>query len=179
MVNEIQIADKTTLDIVNTNIGSKTDTASATGSLHAKVKDLKDNGSPAIQKPRGAAGTPGSCSNTGTSYNTALNITGKGKLKALAIYRAGGSTSVIKLRLTIDGVVVAEGCTPNITNTYYYPLPLFLLTNAAATQAWDTAANDGKANNAEISFKSSLKIEICAPTGTSSYGTVYWQYEKE
>ena len=47
---EIGIADKVTLDAVNTkidtNVGAKTDAASATGSLHAKVKAFTDNYTP-------------------------------------------------------------------------------------------------------------------------------------
>ena len=38
---EIGIADKETLDKINTNVGAKTDAASSTGSLHAKVRDAK------------------------------------------------------------------------------------------------------------------------------------------
>jgi len=38
---EIGIADKETLDKIDTNVGAKTDAASSTGSLHAKVKDVK------------------------------------------------------------------------------------------------------------------------------------------
>lgn len=39
---EIGIADKETLDKIDTNVGAKTDAASSTGSLHAKVRDAKN-----------------------------------------------------------------------------------------------------------------------------------------
>jgi hypothetical protein len=39
---EIGIADKVTLDKIDTNVGAKTDAASSTGSLHAKVRDAKN-----------------------------------------------------------------------------------------------------------------------------------------
>ncbi len=38
---QIGIADKTTLDTVNTNVGSNADAASSTGSVHAKIKELR------------------------------------------------------------------------------------------------------------------------------------------
>jgi len=37
----LPIADKATVDTINTNVGSNADTSSATGSVHAKLKDLK------------------------------------------------------------------------------------------------------------------------------------------
>lgn len=41
MAGEIYIADKETLDKVNGSVGSNSDVASATGSVHAKLKDIK------------------------------------------------------------------------------------------------------------------------------------------
>ena len=41
MAGEIQIADKPTLDTINTNIGSNADAASPTGSIHAKLKNIQ------------------------------------------------------------------------------------------------------------------------------------------
>lgn len=39
--DKIAIADKPTLDVVSANVGSNADTANATGSAHAKLKDIK------------------------------------------------------------------------------------------------------------------------------------------
>lgn len=43
MAVNLPIADKFTLDAVNINVGSEADAASAAGSVHAKLKDIKSN----------------------------------------------------------------------------------------------------------------------------------------
>ena len=81
---------------IKNSLGFKADTASATGSVHAKLKDLRDsnilfaaydNSNPVVN-----------------TYYTVVNYTGKGTLKEVGVYIYNGLTADGALRITIDGV---------------------------------------------------------------------------
>ena len=174
------------LAFLRRQVGLRTDAASATGSLHGKVKHLNDTTVPAVTTsvnanvntrtaPRGVAGVPGSFTTTQTTYQTALNITGtRGKLIALSIHSTGSPVTV-QLQLTVDGFVIgtnmtSEGATPN--DQIFYPTQLLLGQNPA----FQSLANGGRPQ-VDLHFKSSLKLAIRSTDGQTVI--VRWLYETE
>lgn len=135
-------------------VGNRTDAASSTGSLHAKVADLKSYVTTQIatvQKPRSLQPGGSYTNNSGTtSYQTVLNITGRGRLWKHTL--TNGPSGTVTLRITVDGQVVQT-------------IPLSTA-NATLTT-----------NNADINFKTSLMIEIT--TTVINNGSCTWQYELE
>lgn len=147
------------------HLGLRTDAASASGSLHAKVKYLNDTTVPAVttsvnanvatrQKPRGTAAY-GTFSTTSTAYVTAKSVSGTGKFLGCRFYGTGGTPYPAYCRITIDGVQIGEVSTDSASWVQ------FSLAGATA-----------------FSFKTSLLIEI--RTGNVSFTTyVDWIYEVE
>lgn len=155
------------LSFLRRQVGLRTDDASSTGSLHAKVGELRSQVL-IRKKPQGAAGAMGSFSTYTDVWATALNVSGAGRLIGLKLHQnSGGNTSV---RVTVDGFLLAD-VTSSLDNPgYSYPGDNFYMGDGFITT--------GKARNAEISFKSSLKLELkSAFQGQTS--TLYWLYEKE
>lgn len=156
-------------------VGNRTDAADPAGSLHAKVKYLNDTTVPnqvtTRQAPRGPITARGSFSSSnGAVWETALNISGKGKLVGLA---ANGSvTRSLLVKVTVDGYLF-DFASPAVADTFY-PAPPCVKTS---TDALDTPANYGRPDMFTIEFKTSLKIELYYPTGNSH--AVYWIYVKE
>ena len=95
-------------DNIVTNLGSNADASSATGSVHAKLKDIKANGGVAIDISncipfvREQTAKLVVADNT---YETLLSITGKGFLSKAILWNEI-NTSPIRIRITIDGIVV-------------------------------------------------------------------------
>ena len=87
----------TVVDTINTNVGSDADSASASGSVHAKLKDIKNTGvATGNIETANYSGIPGL-----TTYVTLVNITsGGGFLHMIGAYADLGS---ITARVTIDG----------------------------------------------------------------------------
>ena len=90
-------------------IGKKTDAASATGNLHAKVKNIVDNELPKTQRARGVSITSFNTSNT--SLTTVLSISGRGELLILRNRNAGQTGDYAEYEVTMDGTVIFSGQT--------------------------------------------------------------------
>lgn len=159
------------------HLGLRTDAASATGSLHAKIENIVTNLIPTLQKPRAVHGVYGSLFNgVDTSYTTALNVSGKGKLTRLSAVTDALSPAYVKI--TVDGTIVAWGRATASSGAYHYPTSfMFFQVIEDDKLIFDTVANGGNAINAEISYKSSLKIET--KPDTNGHIQLYWQYEHE
>jgi len=148
-------------------MGLRTDTADAAGSLHAKVKYLNDT----TQTPRGPVAARGEFSSSaGTTWETALNITGKGKL--IAFGAQGSTASQIKVKITVDGYQF-DFYGPSASGVFY-PAPAYIYT---PTGALATEADYGRPDMFTIEFKTSLKIETYYSSANFHY--VYWIYVKE
>jgi hypothetical protein len=152
------------------HLGLRTDAASASGSLHAKIGEVRTylyNAINARQKPRGnlVVGSFGDIRSTGLV--TVLNIAGRGELLSVWAYMATHSSGSIKI--TIDGTVLATGSNPYYDDSFYlYPVNLF---GKYVTDAADSAVN--------IPFKSSLKIECALLQGSWNWFNVHWAYVLE
>jgi len=160
------------------HLGLRTDASSSTGSLHAKVGSLKDTVNTQCdakistrQAPRGVHGTPGSFISNQTTYQTALSVTGKGRLTYLRV--KNGSSVNGNIQIVIDGNVVAAG--KFLTNSaYHYPLPDFVFSPTVSTGIVFGAAGNAEVN---LSYKSSLQIQVYSDTSAGIW--VDWQYEHE
>ncbi len=175
------------MSFIRRQVGLRTDAASSTGSLHAKVKYLIDTSIAGIlsavqqrQTPRGVVAAAGSYSTGATSYGTALNITGKGALKAIAVKGAGSYHATVKI--TIDGVVINELNSQDSTYLQYpvanNSLNWLLNIGGANSYGFDVIANDGNPQIFTLEFNTSLKIELKAEDINDTV-YVYWFYEKE
>lgn len=170
------------LSFLRRQVGLRTDTADAAGSLHAKVKYINDTKIPTTetnltnaintrQAPRGPVTARGSFSSSNSAvWETALNITGKGKLVALGAY--GSTTQALSIKVTVDGYLF-NFASPAVADTFF-PAPVYVKTS---TDALNTAANGGRPDMFQIEFKSSLKIEVYYPAANNH--SVYWIYVKE
>jgi hypothetical protein len=177
---------------MNTNTGSNADAANASGSIHAKIKELRTYiaglFSP-VQKARKSVvgsfyiGYP-------DAYVVCLNITGKGSLKMLAIVpgAATSGTFVGGVKLTIDGVVVGEGRGTVVNaNDRKMVAPV---THEFFSKVWtgigfsmyDAGSGDyrtGPMGMIDIPFRSSLKIEAMNYQTALNSADVLWLYETE
>lgn len=167
------------LSFLRRQVGLRTDSASASGSLHAKVGDLKNFTSSlqttvlnSLQKPRGAPVKGSGEAPNSASYLTLLNITGKGQLLFIYLKNYGPTTTV---RVSIDNVVVSEGSSGTVSSSgsrMMFPVnfmtvdPSYLMYN-----------EDNAAHVLNIPFKSGLKIEGRRNGGSSSF--VNWIYVLE
>ncbi len=92
------------LAIIKAKIGSRSDTASATGSLHAKVKNIVDNELPKTQRARGVNFT--TFNTTNETLTTVLSVSGRGELLILRNRNGAPTTDLAEYEITIDGTVV-------------------------------------------------------------------------
>lgn len=153
-------------------VGNRTDAADAAGSLHAKIKNINDNTLSTLQKPRGPAGVYGSLTSNTGAWVTALNVSGKGRLIALKLYQSAANVSAVKV--TVDGYILANQSSVGGASGNNYPANDYYLGNP---HIWGNLAEGFSARNAEINFKTSLKLELFGATGATS--TLYWLYEIE
>lgn len=161
-------------------VGLREDSASSTGSLHAKVGELRDYLPSILRKPRGPAVV--SVSGIGVdTYVTVLDITGRGRLINVIPYIAA-SSSVAKgifCKITIDGTefMFAQGNTTTSLALYYLPTALFPLTNPGTGNRFVRADLTFSANHdvpvpINYEFKQSLKVETKKyNTNTYTVGT--------
>jgi hypothetical protein len=158
-------------------IGTSQDAPDENGSLHAKIAELRayiNTELAKVQKPRAVHGVPGFFGTGESSFQTALNVNGKGKLIALRCRT--NSQSGAYIQITIDGTAVGFGNVGVSGATWWYPTKAFLFTTSNNSTDINFSA-DGDPN-VEMSYKTSLKIEIAAmQTGQSIF--VGWQYEHE
>lgn len=110
---EIALPTKSTQDSINTNVGTNDDVASPTGSVHAKLKDIRTNlgtdffkGVPKLYAVRG---------NTANSTTvTPLNVTGKGFVNQINLGISSADYNTSSAKLTIDGTVVFNTSLQNL-----------------------------------------------------------------
>lgn len=162
------------LSFLRRQVGLRTDAASASGSLHAKVGDLKNfTGSflNSLQKPRGAPVIGVGEAPDSESYLTLLNITGKGQL--LFIYLTDREPVTTTVRVSIDNVVVSEGCSKTSSSSIK-KFPVNFLT---VDPSYPMYSKDNAAHVLNIPFKSGLKIEARRDGFYTS--RVYWIYVLE
>jgi hypothetical protein len=183
---------RSVVDTVNTNTGSNADAANASGSIHAKIKELRTYiaglFSP-VQKARKSVvgsfyiGYP-------NAYVVCLNVTGKGSLKMLAIGAWTDSEGTFggKVKLTIDGVVVGkgEGIVVNassrkmvapVTHEFFSKVQTGIGFSMYAIGSGDYRT--GPMGMIDIPFRSSLKIEGMYSDSSPYSADVLWIYETE
>ena len=174
------------LAFLRRSVGLRDDAASATGSLHAKVKYLNDTTVPAVttsvnanvntrQKPRGPVGVVPFFQTASSTYVTAYEVTGKGRLVGMLLTDGdkGG-----RIKLTVDGHVMVNECQVSGAAGRHFPTEHFWYQDAPnALHGLNTITNGGRFNNCEICFKTSLKIELRSTI--SNTNTLVWLVELE
>lgn len=154
------------LSFLRRQVGLRTDAASATGSLHAKVKDVKSAVSSVqtnMQKPRGLQKITYSKKGPSTSSPvwtdiTVLNLTNtRGVLRFMSLEGSSYGYDKAKLEITVDGnVIVPFGSETTIDgDTIYYLDGFFRLLKTPQSKPY-------------ISFKSSLEIVVSYDPGWTS-----------
>lgn len=88
------------LGTVNTSVGSNADASSSSGSVHAKLKDLK---SYTVEVHTIGQGNYNNMASVAGTWYTVINVTGKGKLFHVAAYAPVSDNGFIHLKITIDG----------------------------------------------------------------------------
>lgn len=146
----------TILGWVGYQLGMRTDTASATGSLHAKVKDVKSavsNVQTSMQKPRGLQKITYSkkgAAVSGWTNVTVLNLTNtRGVLRFMSLGEVHSNSDLVKYEITVDeNVIVPFGAEVTLAEDgVYYLDSVFRLLEIPYGGSY-------------ISFKSSLKIVV-------------------
>lgn len=158
------------LSFFRRQVGLRTDAASATGSVHAKVTDVKDTLA-TIQRPRTSQEIGLFSGNSlDANYVQAGLITGRGMLMELQFYNSSSSVFGGNLRVTVDDTVVYTLPVNISGETTEYPNSGFYFGGNVSTT--------GNSYNAMLSFKSSLKLEV---NRTSEYGNfqIKWRTELE
>lgn len=117
---------------INTSVGATTDSASATGSINAKLKDIKAY----IDTDKFYSSSLDVASSTGSAY-TIVNVSGQGMLS-----RVGGyfSDNPRNITITIDGVATSVDLTSGYgfyasTGGYYYIFPMVRFNASLLIQA--------------------------------------------
>jgi len=176
--------------IVYDSLGAPEDTASATGSLHAKIANIIAVELPKLQKPRGSIRGTFSTTVT-TSFQTALSVSGKGRLTFfdVAVVAATFSDSCY---IEVDGVTIGAGkatcgvidgvAGALVTNAQFFNNLDTSNSNAFSTNRYwngNTVTMQYQAGNGfvDISFTESLKIYVKHISNSS--GVFTWMYEIE
>jgi hypothetical protein len=168
------------MSFIRRQVGLRTDTADATGSLHAKIADLKEFAG-TLQKPRGPISGGALFSTYSDQYLTALDLQGKGRLVTLQFHNTD-KDGYAYLRLTIDGQLVTWGRSQANTAVWQGLLPsAFFITDGTGTigeaiQTSPSSTIPGGIAILDLDFKQSLKIEIADSGGTAE---VRYYYELE
>lgn len=103
---------KSTVNTINTNVGSNADAASATGSLHGKIKEIRSYlGGEVLkaQHPRSIKRMHWTTSST--ELTNVLYVTGKGELLALAHMNPTQTGEQGLYRIVLDGIEIFNGST--------------------------------------------------------------------
>lgn len=103
---------KSTVNTINTNVGSNADAASATGSLHGKIKEIRSYlGGEVLkaQHPRSIKRMHWTTSNT--ELTNVLYVTGKGELLTLAHMHPNQTGDEGLYRIVLDGIEIFNGST--------------------------------------------------------------------
>ena len=142
----------TVVDTVNTNVGSDADSASASGSVHAKVKDLANKVIDAGLSVAHLNNTPAQ----NTWYTVLDDTTGGGVLHTIGVFSQDNFFDV-EVRVTIDGTAIT------LENEEIY---VFLKTDSDNTLSF----------NVNAYYNTSLKVEYLtrASNGLETYCTVLY-----
>ncbi len=166
------------LSFIRRQVGLRTDSASATGSIHAKIGDLKNTVSSlantimsTLQKPRGNPVLGSFSFSAGSGSTTALDITGRGQLLSVWLERFYTEGSV-RVRVYIDEVLVSSGEWSFTGSRYGYPVN-WLGLGDEYVQKYGQDVGSGMLN---IPFKSRLKVEV---SDANKGGRIYWAYALE
>ena len=159
------------LSFIRRQVGLRTDSASATGSIHAKIGDLKNTVS-SFQKPRGNPVLGSFNFIAGSGSTTVLDITGRGQLLSVWLQRYASSGSV-EVRVYIDEVLVSDGKWSFGFADYGYPVNWLGSSGASNIQKYGQDVDSGMLN---IPFKSRLKVVV---SNASNPGRINWVYVLE
>jgi hypothetical protein len=105
---------------IRRQIGLRTDTSNIDGSVHSKIRELRDyvdsrcstldTEIATVQKPRGEVDIGTAETNDSTNWTTVLNITGRGKLiHFYGRYDSNSTNRSVSCRITVDGIRVGGG----------------------------------------------------------------------
>ena len=166
------------MSFIRRQVGLRTDSASATGSIHAKIGDLKNTVSSlantimsTLQKPRGNPVLGSFNFNAGSGSTTVLDITGRGQLLSVWLERYASSGSV-KVRVYIDEVLVSDGEWFFANSEYGYPVN-WLGSGTSSIPKYSQDVDSGMLN---IPFKRRLKVVV---SNASNNGLINWAYVLE
>ena len=162
------------MSFIRRQVGLRTDEASATGSLHAKARDIKNevvsslNAINTRQAPRSAKYTGSGLYNRNNEI-TLLNVSGRGTLLWLWMYRDADKPSGGVI-IAVDGVDILEGGGTIQKNATGWFVPaagggLRVVTACAAPIMLD--------------FATSLKIRTKTGISGTNPAYIYWVYSKE
>ena len=166
------------LSFIRRQVGLRTDSASATGSIHAKIGDLKNTVSSlantilsTLQKPRGNPVLGSFSFSAGSGSTTVLDITGRGQLLSVWLerYYTEGSVRVL---VYIDEVLVSSGEWFFTGSRYGYPVN-WLGLGDEYVQKYGQDVGSGMLN---IPFKSRLRVVV---SGANNSGRINWAYVLE
>jgi hypothetical protein len=111
-VKTIANTSKTVIDAIDTNVGSNADAASATGSLHAKIKEIRSYlGGEVLkaQHPRSIKRIEWTVNNT--ELTNVLYVTGKGELLVLVHVHPNQNGDQGLYRIVLDEIEIFNGST--------------------------------------------------------------------
>lgn len=178
----------TVIGWVGYQVGLRTDSASSSGSLHAKIAELRTYVNTQVgtrKKPEGTM-PPVSYNTTVNDYQTALNVSGAGTLIAIAVLKAN-SSDIPSIQITIDGSVVMTGKVGGTRDKWAFPRvmdsakgDLAIFNTSTLKTIFEDATDTGYVEVSpflRLPYKSSLKVEL--KSGGSSSQTVKILYSKE
>ena len=167
------------LSFIRRQVGLRTDAASSTGSIHAKIGDLKNTVSSlantimsTLQKPRGNPVLGSFHFNAGRDSTTVLDITGRGQLLSVWLRRSTTSGSV-NVSVYIDEVLISDGKWFFGATDYGYPINWLGSSGADNIQKYGQDVGSGMLN---IPFKSRLRVEV---SDANKGGRLNWAYVLE
>jgi hypothetical protein len=166
------------VNTINTNVGSNADAASSTGSLHAKIKEIRSYLGGEVQRPRSIKKIDWSVGSA--ELTNVLHVTGKGELLALAHINPSETGDQGLYRIVLDGIEIfngstGKGGTPISTgsSTDYGKAfsPDLAITTYSSYQISASWGELGTIGGLNLPFSSSLLIQ-CAKKGPNWVGGV-------
>lgn len=168
-------AAQTTANTINTNIGSNADASSASGSVHAKLKDIKSAVGAVATLPKARSIIKGSF-NTGNNVTpqTVLSLNGPGSLQLLACRKYDNTSSRDSLvKVILDGETLVYNKNNDSSQSNFLTVQsLISIQDGNYDSFRNIVSNYGVFPSLSLDFKTSLVIEM-------SYGTIYWVVSKE
>lgn len=174
------------MSFIRRQVGLRTDAASSTGSLHAKIVEMRaylGGEVLKVQRPRSLKKIDWIISSTGLT--NVLYVTGKGELLALAHINPNPTGDQGLYRIVLDGIEIFNGSTgfggtaiKRGTSTYYgkaFSPDLAITTHSSGSfsTSWGELGTIGGLN---LPFSSSLLIQ-CARGGNAARGVALYSLE--